>query len=675
MKHLKSILGAALLCLVTTAQAQSTYSWDASQWTSQCGTFNVVDGKIVGTGFNWGCIQVKNTTPFKLPKRQTFLVIKGENLFNDTNNPNVFDINGTNPGLKGFTINDAKTLAYVDITSILPAETDFFGNTTINSFGVTLDQDGESSTMPIISSIELVAADLLDVASTSNMTFQGGWPVVTGTEIADNISLEAAEGDFKKVLTFTQKSTNGDMGLNLSGFNQQLNNSDMFLVIESDNASLNTNSRIKLRNLTAGGTKYENNSGGCYVAAKDLGDGHYLYVHSFYKGSDTSGNLMSQWETTTNMNATEALLYINNSNETTIKIYRLGFYNLSEIMNMYNLSGEKWWYVRSQEGCVDVEIHGSAPANWLKVNNAGGANTNTAAYGAQLIRSMGQLPGNFTGIELRKLSFVDSEQPLTYDIFADIPATVTTIFLSPDEYWHFPTMKSNIKVAGYKYTQFKDGIAPTNVATPTEDGAKTAYSSLTRYMKAGYNSVTLPFNKLQFGLLPTGVTVYTPANYSEGALSFSELTSGDTPKNLSAIVNVPADGLYMFVGRDAETSFNSYYATTVGDAKFVGSYVQEIPDGDYASTLNFGLKADGSEFARMGDQTKTSYYRAFLALPPSAGARSTVAVRFGDDATGISSMVNGQRSKTNEVYDLQGRRVAQPTKGLYIINGKKMIVK
>jgi uncharacterized protein YlzI (FlbEa/FlbD family) len=27
------------------------------------------------------------------------------------------------------------------------------------------------------------------------------------------------------------------------------------------------------------------------------------------------------------------------------------------------------------------------------------------------------------------------------------------------------------------------------------------------------------------------------------------------------------------------------------------------------------------------------------------------------------------------MYDLQGRRVAQPTKGLYIVNGKKYIVK
>lgn len=50
-------------------------------------------------------------------------------------------------------------------------------------------------------------------------------------------------------------------------------------------------------------------------------------------------------------------------------------------------------------------------------------------------------------------------------------------------------------------------------------------------------------------------------------------------------------------------------------------------------------------------------------------------IGFGD-ATGISSIENGQVTIDNsEVYNLAGQRVAQPTKGLYIINGKKYVVK
>jgi hypothetical protein len=44
--------------------------------------------------------------------------------------------------------------------------------------------------------------------------------------------------------------------------------------------------------------------------------------------------------------------------------------------------------------------------------------------------------------------------------------------------------------------------------------------------------------------------------------------------------------------------------------------------------------------------------------------------------TGITEMVNGQSSMVNEkTFDLQGREVSQPTKGVYIKNGKKFVAK
>ena len=43
--------------------------------------------------------------------------------------------------------------------------------------------------------------------------------------------------------------------------------------------------------------------------------------------------------------------------------------------------------------------------------------------------------------------------------------------------------------------------------------------------------------------------------------------------------------------------------------------------------------------------------------------------------TGISAMPDAQSIKQGDAYDLQGRRAAQPTKGLYIVNGKKMVVR
>jgi len=47
-----------------------------------------------------------------------------------------------------------------------------------------------------------------------------------------------------------------------------------------------------------------------------------------------------------------------------------------------------------------------------------------------------------------------------------------------------------------------------------------------------------------------------------------------------------------------------------------------------------------------------------------------------NDVTAISELTTTNcTNNTNEYFDLQGRKVAQPTKGLYIVNGKKVMVK
>jgi hypothetical protein len=44
--------------------------------------------------------------------------------------------------------------------------------------------------------------------------------------------------------------------------------------------------------------------------------------------------------------------------------------------------------------------------------------------------------------------------------------------------------------------------------------------------------------------------------------------------------------------------------------------------------------------------------------------------------TGVNEITNTNlTNNTNDIFDLQGRKVAQPTKGLYIVNGKKVVIK
>ena len=56
-----------------------------------------------------------------------------------------------------------------------------------------------------------------------------------------------------------------------------------------------------------------------------------------------------------------------------------------------------------------------------------------------------------------------------------------------------------------------------------------------------------------------------------------------------------------------------------------------------------------------------------------AAARAFIGL-FDNTTTGISTINNGQWTMDN-YFDLQGRKVAQPTKGLYIVNGRKVVIK
>ena len=56
------------------------------------------------------------------------------------------------------------------------------------------------------------------------------------------------------------------------------------------------------------------------------------------------------------------------------------------------------------------------------------------------------------------------------------------------------------------------------------------------------------------------------------------------------------------------------------------------------------------------------------------GGESAIAMNFGNAVTGINTIAAPASAKA-PIFDLSGRRVVKATKGLYIQNGKKVIVK
>ncbi len=62
-------------------------------------------------------------------------------------------------------------------------------------------------------------------------------------------------------------------------------------------------------------------------------------------------------------------------------------------------------------------------------------------------------------------------------------------------------------------------------------------------------------------------------------------------------------------------------------------------------------------------------------IPTLAAHARRLSIVHEGETTGISTVKTTVDTKDAAVYDLQGRRVMQPTKGLFIVNGKKVVIK
>ena len=86
--------------------------------------------------------------------------------------------------------------------------------------------------------------------------------------------------------------------------------------------------------------------------------------------------------------------------------------------------------------------------------------------------------------------------------------------------------------------------------------------------------------------------------------------------------------------------------------------------------LNNGSKGVG--FYKLTSGKTLGVGKAYLTY---SGVTAPSFFGFGE-TTSIESIAKSQQPTANgPYYDLQGRRVAQPTKGLYIVNGKKVVIK
>ena len=95
--------------------------------------------------------------------------------------------------------------------------------------------------------------------------------------------------------------------------------------------------------------------------------------------------------------------------------------------------------------------------------------------------------------------------------------------------------------------------------------------------------------------------------------------------------------------------------------------------GSAINSTIYGFASSG-KLVTASDGTMNPF-RAYLATSGSAQGIRLAHYSLNDDATGINQVENEVLNVEGHIYNLQGLQISVPTKGLYIVNGKKIIIK
>lgn len=159
---------------------------------------------------------------------------------------------------------------------------------------------------------------------------------------------------------------------------------------------------------------------------------------------------------------------------------------------------------------------------------------------------------------------------------------------------------------------------------------------------------------------PEGLNAYlVKVNSDPAKVSLIEVS--DVPANTPVLLEASAGTYTMDMIESSTTSTE-------------GNLLHVSTGTNIENTMYVLAKIDNVVGFYMWDKTKGGDLpegKIYLEMP-SGGVRPFIALP--GEETGISDM-NRETVTNNRYFDLQGRRVAQPTKGMYIVNGKKVVVK
>ena len=227
-----------------------------------------------------------------------------------------------------------------------------------------------------------------------------------------------------------------------------------------------------------------------------------------------------------------------------------------------------------------------------------------------------------------------------------------------------------------------ENVTISDASNYVPDAKEYVNMTLDRSFVTGWNGVVLPFdltNDVKTAMGATDIKTLGSAT-SEG----SSITLNFTDATLPVAAGIPVlvklseaknngDVIIKGVGIKTTSPTTTAIEKTIDTEKFTLKGTYESID-ESSNELYF---VSGTKFYHKAKDISLSIdpLRAYIVQESSANESRDVKFIIEDNqSTGIVTL-NPNNSFINQTYDLQGRQVARPAKGLYIMNGKKIVIR
>lgn len=257
--------------------------------------------------------------------------------------------------------------------------------------------------------------------------------------------------------------------------------------------------------------------------------------------------------------------------------------------------------------------------------------------------------------------------------------TTAELSFTPTEAMSTQTAKIVVTYEGGELTSTTKSVTINAVVVYAETAENTINSGtnhivLNRTFINGWNTICLPFTVSDpVAVFGEGIKVYEFNSYSTSdGLGFKaiKLTNGmeaKTPYLLYIPETIDVNDLKEIFFPSAWVSTGTPNVTK-NNVNFTGTYAPitagNLPAGSYVLTPQ-------AKIAKAGSGASLKAFRAYFTT--TGEARMTI--NFDDNTTAIGAITTDGELEVGTLYNLKGQKVKGNQKGLYIINGKKVVVK